>query len=247
MSFQNFMNSSGFKVLAMARLTECQYSLVLYLFNCSISGMDELITTENELANIIGYDETTVRESLEELSARRIVETKYKNANHPHERLSMKVKVNYNLSTWAQTFSEDVDSTDAIVFPFRREQAIKLVHSNNQKEVDPNTPTIIHTEKTWERVFNAFKQGRDVDEDSYEGIKADARILIQTHPVDQVLLVLRHFGDRIPTLSLLASSWQHYQHIFQEETQRLILQKQDTSILSKIKSFTALLKYCLIR
>ena len=55
MSFQNFMNSSGFKVLAMARLTVFQYSLVLYLFNCSISGMDELITTENELANIIGF------------------------------------------------------------------------------------------------------------------------------------------------------------------------------------------------
>ena len=40
--------------------------------------MGELITTENELASVVGYDEETVRESLEELSARRIVETKYK-------------------------------------------------------------------------------------------------------------------------------------------------------------------------
>ncbi len=223
MSFQNFINASGFKVLAMARLSECQYSLVLYLFNCTVSGMGELITTENELASVVGYDEETVRESLEELSARRIVETKYKNANHPRERLSMKLKVNYNVSTWAQTYQEDADSTDAIVFPFRRGQAIKLVHSDNTKEHDPKCPTIIHTEETWERVFNAFKQGREVEEESYQLIKEDARMLIETHPVDQVLLVLRHFGDRIPTLSLLASSWQHYQHLFAEETQKVDL------------------------
>ena len=42
MSFQNFINASGFKVLAMARLSECQYSLVLYLFNCNASGMGSL-------------------------------------------------------------------------------------------------------------------------------------------------------------------------------------------------------------
>ena len=49
----------------------------------------------------------------------------------------MKLKVNYNVASWAQTYQEDVDATDAIVFPFRRGQAIKLVHSDNKKEHDP--------------------------------------------------------------------------------------------------------------
>jgi hypothetical protein len=46
-------------------------------------------------------------------------------------------------------------------------------------------------------------------------------MLVDTHPVDQILLMLRHFGARIPTLSLLASSWQHYQEIFEDETQKV--------------------------
>ena len=33
--------------------------------------------------------------------------------------------------------------------------------------------------------------------------------------------MIRHFGLRIPTLSLLASSWQHYQEIFEAETQKV--------------------------
>ena len=95
----------------------------------------------------------------------------------------MKVKVNYNLSTWAQTFSEDVDSTDAIVFPFRREQAIKLVHSNNQKEVDPNTPTIIHTEKTWEKSLTPSNKEETLMKILMRALKQMLNSN-QTHPVD---------------------------------------------------------------
>jgi hypothetical protein len=35
--------------------------------------------------------------------------------------------------------------------------------------------------------------------------------------------MIRHFGLRIPTLSLLASSWQHYHDIFENETQKVDL------------------------
>src|SRR5690606_27213219 len=76
---------------------------------------------------------------------------------------------------------------------------------------------------TWDRVVRSFCQGRSLDDHEIEAAEETARILVDTHPVDQVLLMVRHFGHRIPTLSLLASSWQHYQEIFEAETQKVDL------------------------
>jgi hypothetical protein len=57
MLFKTFVGESGLKVLAMARLSQCEYSVMLHLLNCAASGLDELITTERELSVLIGYDE----------------------------------------------------------------------------------------------------------------------------------------------------------------------------------------------
>jgi hypothetical protein len=70
-------------------------------------------------------------------------------------------------------------------------------------------------------VIESFIQNRSLDDDELEQVEAAAKILVEVHPVDQVLLMLRHFSLRIPTLSLLASSWQHYQEIFESETQKV--------------------------
>jgi frataxin-like iron-binding protein CyaY len=56
-----------------------------------------------------------------------------------------------------------------------------------------------------------------------EEVEESARVLVDTHPVDQILLMIRHFSLRIPTLSLLASSWQHYQEKFEDETHKVDL------------------------
>ena len=40
-TFKRFMKESGFKVLALARLSQCEYSIMLYLLNCAVSGLDQ--------------------------------------------------------------------------------------------------------------------------------------------------------------------------------------------------------------
>ena len=52
---QNFINASGFKVLALARLNPTEYSLTLYLLNCAFSGLNQIVTTDTELASLLGY------------------------------------------------------------------------------------------------------------------------------------------------------------------------------------------------
>ena len=74
---------------------------------------------------------------------------------------------------------------------------------------------------TWRRVLESYLQNRSVDDDEIEQAESAAKILVEVHPVDQVLLMLRHFHLRIRTLSLLASSWQHYQELFESETQKV--------------------------
>lgn len=227
-AFKAFIRNSGFKVLAMARLTQCEYSIVLYIINCSASGLDQFITTEEELASLIGFDHEEIRSSLENLASRHIIKIHYgdtQTQNLDHQ--SLRVGLEYNLSHWHLDFTENATSSDAIVFPFRRIGQVNLTvlpgrelnkhHEKGDREEKESD------ESTWERVAQAFFQGRSFDDQEWERAYGAAKILVETHPVDQVLLMIRHFKERIPTLSLLASSWQHYQELFENETQKVDL------------------------
>jgi hypothetical protein len=50
-----------------------------------------------------------------------------------------------------------------------------------------------------------------------------AEALGAAHPVDQILVMIRHFDKRIPTLSLLASNWDQYAEQYEDEHQKLDL------------------------
>jgi len=221
MSVQVFLRESGFKVLAMARLTQCEYSLVLYTLNCAVSGLDQFITTEAELALMIGYDERTVADSLTNLASRNIVRVHYGDLTQMPRAQSMRIGMQWDISRWRLDFDDDVTSQDAIVFPFRRQGFANLqLLEGRRHEVPP--PPKGGEAPTWQRVRDAFARGRGADEDT-QNAELAARTLVDTHPVDLVLLMIRHFGMRIPTLSLLASSWQHYHEVFEEETQKVDL------------------------
>lgn len=222
MSFSSFMNHSGFKVLALARLNQCEYSVIFYLLNCSVSGLDQLITTKKELASLIGYDEETLEEALNNLSERNMIHIHYGDHNHAADRRSLRIGTEYDISQWQLSTDKDVSSHDAIVFPFRRDSSLTLIDNPSLQR-----PTIKHPAPTWKRIIDAFGDGRELSDEDLNRAKKDAIILVDTHPVDQVILLLRHFGDRIPTLSLLASSWQHFQTTFEEETDKVdILDKR---------------------
>ena len=219
-TFRRFEKESGFKVLALARLGQCEYSVVLYLLNCAVSGLDQFITTESELASLIGYDDTTLRATLGELAGKNIIRLHYGDTTDASA--SLRIGMQYDTSKWVLAYGVEATSTsqDAIVFPFRRQGGANLLVMEGQKKDKPRTRSE-EEKSTGQRVLESFIQNRSLDEDELEQAQAAATMLAEVHPVDQVLLMLRHFGLRIPTLSLLASSWQHYQEIFEAETQKV--------------------------
>lgn len=226
MNFDTFVQSSGLKVLAMARLSPCEYSIMIYLLNCAVSGLNEFITTEREFASLVGYSEKEIRESTANLQQRRLILLKGGEKPQHHQMLnrqSMRIGVQFDTKHWSLDFDKDVDSHDAIVFPFRRGQNLHLVGLPESNTAISSGTKITKSLPTWKRVFNSYCSSRDLGETELLKTEQDAKILVDTHPVDQVLLMLRHFGDRIPTLSLLASSWQHYQEVFEDETEKVDL------------------------
>lgn len=219
-SFKRFMKESGFKVLALARLSQCEYSVMLYLLNCAVSDLDQFITTESELASLIGYDDATLRATLSELAGKNIVRLHYVDNNNA-DSASMRIGIQYDMGKWILAYDVEATSRDAVVFPFRRQGHANLLVVEGSKKDIRSLRKVDADGGTWQRVLESFVSGRSLDDDELVQAEESARILVDTHPVDQVLLMLRHFGHRVPTLSLLASSWSHYQDIFETETQKV--------------------------
>ena len=219
MSFKTFIGESGLKILAMARLNQCEYSIMLYLLNCAASGLDEFITNEKELSSLIGYDEKALQDSLMNLAERNLVLVKHGDHQPVTDRQSIRIGVQYDMNRWLLNFDRDVTSQDAVVFPFRRADNQHLVGVEGGQAPQAKLKVL----PTWQRVMESFSKNRNLGKAETMNAQRDAQILVETHPVDQVLLMLRHFDQRIPTLSLLASSWQHYQEVFEEETQKVDL------------------------
>lgn len=224
-SLQRFVQESAFKVLALARLSQCEYSLILYLLNCAVSGLDQFITTEAELASLIGYDDDTLRAALRDLASKHIVRLHYGDHTPDTNNVSLRIGLQYDMSRWELAYPIDATSRDAVVFPFRRQgQTNHLqVVEGHKKDKERVVRGRVHDSEssTWQRVLESYTQSRHLDAEQLAQAEADARLLVETHPVDQVLLMLRHFGQRIPTLSLLGSTWQHYQEFFEAETAKV--------------------------
>ena len=219
MSMSQFIQGSGFKVLAMARLSPCEYSMILYLMNCAVSGLDQIITTEAELSSLIGYDEEEIRGVIDSLAQRNLIRAHYKDANHSVHP-SLRLGFQFDMDRWHLSYEEDVTSHDAVVYPFVRNHKAQLEILPEAKEPGKGT---VQSTQTWQRVLDSFLDKRSLDDNEIEENVTSAKILVETHPVDQVLLLLRHFKSRILSLSLLASNWDHYQELYEGETQKVNL------------------------
>lgn len=222
---EKFYVESGFKILALARLSQAEYSLVLYLLNCSVSGLEYVVTNETELASLIGYDEEQIRTAIKLLNGRNMIKIHYSDTNTKRaEPSSLRIGFQFNVTRWQIGVDKtDLTHQDAVVYPFRRQGENSLLVLEGSRTSKPNSALEKVRGATWQRVVNSFSNGRDLSSDEVEKATESANVLVETHPVDQVLLMLRHFGQRIPTLSLLASSWQHYQEMFESETQKVDL------------------------
>jgi hypothetical protein len=216
MNLEEFSRRSGFKVLAVAGLNHVEYSIVLLLINYEATDLKDFITTSQDLVTTLNCEKKDVEDALFNLDRMGIVTIKRKKSD-----TSFRLKFQFNINKWQLDTKEQVE--DAIVFPFIRHGIAKLKLFKQEK---PNSKK---AESTWQRVFSAYYQDQQLLGKDHEEQMQFAKLLVETHPVDQVLLILRHFGQRIPSLSLLASNWKHYQEVFEAETQKIDMLKARSS------------------
>lgn len=206
MSLTQFMMNAGFKILAMLKLSSCEYSILMYVMNCSASGISELLTNYVELASLTKYKETELKKALLSLIERRILSCKDRSIEKSDG--SIAIVFEPDVHKWKLNFSI-VSSKDAIVYPFKRD--------GNQKP----SPDTVQDQGQWHEIISVFVQGRSLSEEELEKEKSGAKTLVETHPVEQILLILEHFAKRIRSLDLLASSWNHFYELYEEETQKV--------------------------
>lgn len=225
-NIQRFLRESGLKVLAVSRMNSCEYSIVMYLLNAAMTGLENLITTESELGSIIGHSPREVRQAIEELESRHIIKSRYGDGSQTPKFQSLSLGLQWDLSRWKLGLKEVPSHHEAVILPFRRGFPKLSVVEGKRHEDHADRPLIhkAHSdEDTTQRITDAFSRGRDLDEHERKINRQIAAALGAAHPVDQILLMIRHFDHRIPTLSLLASNWDHYVEQYENEHQKLDL------------------------
>ena len=81
-------------------MNACEYSIVMYILNTAMSGMDNLITTEDELSSIISHPTRAVRQAIEELSGRNIIKSRYGDGTQSPNVQSLSLALLWDLSKW---------------------------------------------------------------------------------------------------------------------------------------------------
>ena len=228
-NIQRFLRESGLKVLAVSRMNSCEYSIVMYLLNAAMTGLENLITTETELGSIIGHSPREVREAIEGLEGRSIIKSRYGDGSQTPKLQSLSLGLQWDLGRWKLGLKEVPTHHEAVILPFRRGfPKLSVVEGKRHDELT-DRPLIhrpLSDNDTTQRIIEAFSRGRDLDEHERRVNKQVADALGAAHPVDQILVMIRHFDHRIPTLSLLASNWDHYVEQYEHEHQKLDLFEQ---------------------
>jgi hypothetical protein len=215
MSLKAFADAGGFKLLAVARLSSGAYSVMCYLLNCLAAGLEEVITSSGELAVLLGTSDKVVKAALDELLDSRMVSV----TKGTGKTLVLKVAV--DLSNWdklgkapQESGEVGLNSQDALVFPRRRRKnqlraldGGRSLVSPPESEHSPAHPDYSQLEA--DRIYQTFKVQNSTPHDPVKE-KNYARLLAESHPVDQVASLLEFFGEEIPSLGLLAGAWVHY-------------------------------------
>jgi hypothetical protein len=225
-----FLKDSGLKLLAISNLSASEYSIILYLLNGAVSGLHSLITDESQLASIIGHPVADVREAIDGLVTRNIVKAHYGDGTQKPTLQSVSLSIKWDIARWnlmnQEEHSKHKNHHEAIIFQFSKSPQWEVIEGSKSSH-DRHSQTW-NKEKngdieTWHRIVEVFSRSRNLDDAEISSTEDVARILIQAHPVDQIVLMIRHFGLRIPTLSLLASNWDHFNELYEQEHQNLDL------------------------
>lgn len=233
-NLRNFWEQGGFKVLAIANLGSCSYSLFLYILNCIVAGIDEIVSSTGEISILLGVPEKQVKIAIEELSESNILRVTKKHGR------TLVLKLNLNPEKWKnlRRFPEGnkrilgdaknlhslipqnkistklkptniaLSSQEALVFPKKIDISIKHKKSkDNKSTLDIEIKKIL-------KIFEKYQKNKiNVTKES-----SFARLLLENHPIDQIIALIHFFSKEIPSLSMLAGAWFHYLNIYREET-----------------------------
>ncbi|APJ04125.1 hypothetical protein [Silvanigrella aquatica] len=232
MNLRDFWERGGFKVLAVARLGSCSYSLVLYVLNCIVAGIDEIVSSTGELSILLGVPEKQVKIAIEELSENNILSVtkkysktlilkmnldpeKWKNLRSTPERSKRMLGDAKNLRSLipqkkinpkVKPVKISISSKEALMFPKKMNTKSKKVKEDDDHEKSEINQII--------DIFSKY-QKNNID------IKKElnfAKLLLENHSLDQILSLIHFFSKEIPSLSMLAGAWFHYMNKYREET-----------------------------
>ena len=259
MELQSFFKESGFKVLAMTKLDGCEYSIIFYLLNCAASNINEFVTTYSELSSLTSYNENRVENAITHLVNLGIIFFKQSAKGSEARYKLFQISLCFDPRKWKVEQRSEGSAKDALVYPFRRtsKKTVSAPEDTDPKakfklvqgDASSDSSKTQDSEETWKRIYSAFLRDRKLDDIEVEKAEQAARILADTHSVDHALLLIRHFSGRIPSLSLLASSWSQYVEIYEHEAGRINLfdakarhSELDDELRDKVEKFLNLAK-----
>jgi hypothetical protein len=225
-NIQRFLRESGFKVLAVSKMNSCQYSIMMYLLNTAMTGLENLITTESDLASIVGHSAREVQQAIEELEGRHIIKSRYGDGRQTPKLQSLSLSIQWDMAKWKLGLKESPSHHEAVILPFKKGFPKLSVVEGRRGDAHNDRPIIhraLSDDDTTKRIIEAFTRGRELDAHEETTNLEVAVTLASAHPVDQILVMIRHFNTRIPSLSLLASNWDQYAELYEDEHQRLDL------------------------
>jgi hypothetical protein len=245
---REFIANSGFSVLALAKLSPCEYAIFLFLFQRAAMGLDQMISNERELAQVLDFANDDITAGVKKLAQLHLIKVHYGHHDHTLEsHPSLYLQIQCDLDRW-------------ILNPHARNEKVGVWNSSaddeqekvgvlNLKKKAPKAPAVVAGGKssaTWKRIYQAFTQYHEDGEDRslQQKSRPAAESLVARHPVDQVLLMIHHFGQRLPSLSELLKKWEHYQELFEQETQQIDMDQArekhgelDTTLRGRISSW----------
>jgi hypothetical protein len=202
----DFIEKSGLKALVLASLSGLEYSIILYLMDCAYSGADPMIATDEELAGVFGASQIQMETALLSLKERNIIQ--FKNTPPPYC-LSFQPK----WEEW-QTDILVQDSPEASIY--RLERAPSPILSVVSQLVSSATP-----DQTCQRIMDWFTMEHKIPQEFLSRELGCAKELAQKYPVDLILIFIRHFKKRIPSLEVLLASWDQYLEMYEVETEKI--------------------------
>jgi hypothetical protein len=210
-----FINQSGLKLLAIANLSQCEYSLVLYLLNCTASGFKQIISTENELSVLLNQEEKDIEKALDSLVSQQIVKSKQTSPkNLKSSNFSLSLSVELDMSKWNLASATKDSPHEALILPLARYDKTHLELIKTSKDHEKIKRKI-------DLVTKAFYGEKKIPKKEQQETERAVRVLVKNYPVDYILLLLKHFQGQIKNLSLLASSWEHFQTLYDKEAHQV--------------------------